>query len=179
MIARVRASGAQAPASPKGCRPTACRRRNFWSKNRYFFGFLSKTLIFFLNPRNLNCVKTQKPSHKKLTQMHKHALVTLSDTQNTAQYCATYKEIWKCVIFFIPVRLQKIHAAEYWNLPSTNNLTQLSRKLQISFKLFAHVVQPFRSNGFLGRKNMDKSRKSRVEQVNTEKAQQPLVMKKN
>jgi hypothetical protein len=39
-----------------------------------FFGFLLKTLIFFLNPRNLNCVKTHKRSHKKLTQTHKHTL---------------------------------------------------------------------------------------------------------
>jgi hypothetical protein len=38
--------------------------------------------------------------------------VTLSDTQDTTQYCATYKEIRKCVILYNPVRLQKIHATD-------------------------------------------------------------------
>jgi hypothetical protein len=75
-----RASGAQALASPKGWRPRARRRRNFLSKNRYFFGFFKKKNNFLLKSMQLELRKyTHKRSHKKLTQTHKHTLKINSD----------------------------------------------------------------------------------------------------
>ena len=51
--------------------------------------------------------------------------MTLPDTQDTTQYCASYKEIRKCVILYNPVRLHRRYTLR---IRSTAKKTRIAEK---------------------------------------------------